>query len=53
MPKKKIMKEMLMLCALFLIITTLFGCAATGSEQTGTSAPTSTESTGGDHHGHH
>ena len=44
--------KILTLCALFLILAaTLFGCATTGSEQTDTSAPSSTD-TGG-HHGHH
>ena len=47
------MRKVVMLCALFLVMaTTLFGCASTGGEKD-TSAPTSTESQGGGHHGHH
>jgi hypothetical protein len=47
------MKKVLTLCALLLImVAALFGCATTGSEQTGTSAPSSTGQ-GGGHQGHH
>ncbi len=51
--KEDFMKKILCLCILCLIfVTTLFGCATTGEEKD-TSAPTSTESQGGGHHGHH
>jgi hypothetical protein len=47
------MRKVVILCALLLIMAvTLLGCATTGNEQTGTSAPSSTGQ-GGGHQGHH